>query len=230
MLVKHLRKPGHLGRVLIVLAVAGAGFGIATAVQADIPDSGVINSCYGKLNGHFLRVIDTSRGEKCAFNQNPLSWNATGVSGATGAIGPTGPTGPSGSWYAQGDVPSNTTTATLASLTLPPGNYTLSAAGGSSATVSGNTNVRCSLRGFVSADEDAFYSVNSSSYVNAEFAIDINIALPSGGTVNLQCLASGAGPVFTAGQIQATEVQTLNSTTPLQPHGAQVKPSVTRTP
>jgi hypothetical protein len=49
------------GRRLVALAVGGAIFGIATAVQADIPDGGVINSCYGKTNGGFLRVIDASR-------------------------------------------------------------------------------------------------------------------------------------------------------------------------
>src|SRR5439155_20659098 len=35
-------------RVLAALAVAGAAFGIVSAVQADIPDNGVIHGCYGK--------------------------------------------------------------------------------------------------------------------------------------------------------------------------------------
>jgi hypothetical protein len=39
------------GRLLVAFAVGGAVFGIATAVQADIPDSGTVNSCYGKANG-----------------------------------------------------------------------------------------------------------------------------------------------------------------------------------
>jgi collagen triple helix repeat protein len=87
------------GRLLVALAVGGVVFGIAAVVQADIPDSGVINACYGKLNGGSLRVIDSSRGQKCAFNESPLSWNAAGVTGtqgATGATGATGPTGPTG--------------------------------------------------------------------------------------------------------------------------------------
>jgi hypothetical protein len=41
-------------------------------------------------------VIDKSAGEKCAFNESPLSWNAAGVTGAAGASGATGPTGPTG--------------------------------------------------------------------------------------------------------------------------------------
>jgi hypothetical protein len=92
----RLRRLRWGGRVLVALAVGAALFAIATAVQADIPDGGVINSCYGKTNGGFLRVIDTSKGQKCAFNENPLSWNAAGVTGATGATGPTGPTGATG--------------------------------------------------------------------------------------------------------------------------------------
>jgi hypothetical protein len=94
--MERLRGFGLGGRILIGLAVGGAIFGIASVVQADIPDGGTINACYGKANGGTLRVIDTSKRQKCAFNENPLSWNATGVSGATGPTGPTGPIGPTG--------------------------------------------------------------------------------------------------------------------------------------
>jgi len=44
----RLRGLSHSGRLLLALAVGGAVFGIATAVRADIPDSGVIHGCYGK--------------------------------------------------------------------------------------------------------------------------------------------------------------------------------------
>jgi hypothetical protein len=94
--MRRLRGLSRGRRLLVALVVGGAVFGIATAVYADIPDGGVINSCYGKTNGGFLRVIDTSKGQKCAFNENPLSWNAAGVTGASGATGATGPTGPPG--------------------------------------------------------------------------------------------------------------------------------------
>jgi hypothetical protein len=74
-------------------------FGIATAVQADIPDSGVIHGCYGKpgtpQKGQ-LRVRDASKGEGCRYYENKLDWNAAGVTEATAATGPTGPTGPKG--------------------------------------------------------------------------------------------------------------------------------------
>src|SRR5690242_2574563 len=96
----HLfRGLGRGGRFLLALAVGGAVFGIASVVQADIPDSGVIHGCYAKpgtpQKGQ-LRVIDASRGEQCRFYENTLNWNASGVTGATGPTGPTGPTGATG--------------------------------------------------------------------------------------------------------------------------------------
>jgi hypothetical protein len=91
----RLRRLSRGGRVLVALAVAGGIFGIATAVQADIPDGGVIHGCYQKVNGQ-LRVIDTSQGGACRPSENALSWNQTGPTGATGAKGTTGPTGATG--------------------------------------------------------------------------------------------------------------------------------------
>src|SRR5262245_20745825 len=91
------------GRLLLALAVGAAVFGVATAVQASIPDSsGVIHGCYNTSLAHGsptggLRVIDTSKPGTCTSWESPLSWNAVGVSGATGPTGPRGPTGPSGS-------------------------------------------------------------------------------------------------------------------------------------
>jgi hypothetical protein len=87
------------GQLLVALAVGGAVFGIASAVQADIPDAGVIHGCFGKpgtpQKGQ-LRVRDADRGEQCRFYENRLDWNQTGPTGATGVTGPTGPTGPTG--------------------------------------------------------------------------------------------------------------------------------------
>ena len=85
--------PGR--RAVLVVAFVAAGFGIATAVRADIPDGGVIHACYQKVNGQ-LRVIDTSKGGTCRPSESALSWNQTGPTGAKGATGASGPTGPSG--------------------------------------------------------------------------------------------------------------------------------------
>ena len=94
------------GRWLLAVVVGGATFGIATAVQASIPDSsGVIHGCYNTSLAHgspvgALRVIDTDKADgSCAGWEAPLDWNrrgVTGPTGPTGAIGPTGSTGPTG--------------------------------------------------------------------------------------------------------------------------------------
>src|SRR5215831_12123690 len=91
-----LRVLGRSRRLVVALATAGAVFGIASAVQADIPDGGVIHGCYGKAGTPYrgqLRVRDSSQGEQCRAYENPLDWNQTGQTGATGATGATGPTG-----------------------------------------------------------------------------------------------------------------------------------------
>lgn len=100
---------GGAGKLLFALGVAAAVFGIATAVQASIPDSsGVIHGCYNASLAHgnptgALRVIDTAKvNGNCASGEVPLNWDqssptgATGPSGPTGASGATGPTGQTG--------------------------------------------------------------------------------------------------------------------------------------
>src|SRR5215831_8140115 len=98
--MKRIRGLGRGGRPLIALAVGGVLFGIATAVQASIPDgSGLIHGCYAKpgtpQRGQ-LRVIDSSRGERCLSTENPLNWSQVGPPGSPGVTGATGATGPSG--------------------------------------------------------------------------------------------------------------------------------------
>jgi Collagen triple helix repeat (20 copies) len=92
-------------KVLLAMALAGVVFGIVTAVQAAIPDSGgVIQGCYQKNVGN-LRVIDPSAGDSCRPSEIAISWSQTGPQGPQGPpgpqgpkgdIGPTGPAGPAG--------------------------------------------------------------------------------------------------------------------------------------
>jgi hypothetical protein len=162
-------------RAALVTLIAAAGlFGIATAVQASIPDSsGVIHGCYrSQLSGTAatprgaLRVIDTGNGEACASGESSLNWNAKGVTGpqgpqgvkgdpgvagvqgpkgekgdpgVPGAQGPQGdkgdkgdpgtpgPAGASDAYIARNDGPVDITNegATLVTLNLPAGYYTL---------------------------------------------------------------------------------------------------------
>src|SRR5262249_5384940 len=98
--VKYARRPGRLGKVLLAVAIARAGFGIATAVQADIPDGTTIYGCYGKPGTPYrgqLRVRDADQGEACRFYENPISWS----------VGSSGPTGVGNTYYGNGEVASN---------------------------------------------------------------------------------------------------------------------------
>jgi len=78
--------------LLVAFGVAGATFGIVTAVQAAIPDShGTVHGCYQFAQGATpkgtLRVIDPSTGESCRFYEKPLNWNANGVAGVYAIAG-----------------------------------------------------------------------------------------------------------------------------------------------
>lgn len=133
--MRRMRGLGRGGRLLIALAVGGMLFGIATAVQAAIPDShGVIHGCYGKSGTPSkgqLRVRDASQGEQCRSYENPLDWNATGEAGATGPTGPVGPTGPSDAYdsgiFGGVGLPPNGSWITVAYLDLPAGNFAITA-------------------------------------------------------------------------------------------------------
>jgi hypothetical protein len=72
--------------MVLALGVAGAAFGIATVVQAAIPDShGVVHGCYQFANTSVpkgtLRLIDPTTGEACRYYERPVNWNSQGVAG-----------------------------------------------------------------------------------------------------------------------------------------------------
>jgi hypothetical protein len=98
------------GRLVLALAVGGVVFGIASAVQASIPDAkGVIHGCYStngakSTNGTQLNIIDSAVAS-CNGNNTSITWNQkgpTGAKGTTGARGPSGHSGPSGARGASG--------------------------------------------------------------------------------------------------------------------------------
>jgi hypothetical protein len=108
--MRRVRGLGLGGRLVLAVAVGGAVFGIATAVQASIPDAhGVIHGCYSTngakaTNGAQLNIVDSAVAS-CNGNNTAISWNqrgptgakgATGSAGQDGSIGKTGPTGPTG--------------------------------------------------------------------------------------------------------------------------------------
>lgn len=64
--MQTLRRLSRSGRIVLAVAVGGAVFGIATAVQASIPDGNqIVHSCYNTSLAHgspigAMRAIDTS--------------------------------------------------------------------------------------------------------------------------------------------------------------------------
>jgi hypothetical protein len=181
---------------LVVLLAAG---GIA---YASIPDSaGVIHGCYQKSTGS-LSVINTDAGQKCSSTQNPLDWNQTG---------PAGPRGPSDAYLASdGGKPISLTGTTLVTLTLPAGNYTLTAKTGVYSLTSADI-VDCLLQsGTTTLDEDQV-RVDGLSTTNDdnEFMDLIGVvSLTSTGTVSVFCTSSSSASENT--QLLATQVATLH--------------------
>jgi collagen triple helix repeat protein len=146
---------------LLVLAIAGGGFAIAS-------DGGTIRACAHKGT----QVLYTG---KCKKGDKKLSWSqvgprgAAGQSGASGAVGPRGVTGATGAPGAPGtdgnvgpigpseafnataasgpaDIGLSPTFTTVLSFTLPPGSYVLNSevvAANQSTTTAAD--VRCTL-------------------------------------------------------------------------------------
>jgi hypothetical protein len=102
--MKRVQSLSRGSRLLLVLVLGAAVFGVVSGVQAAIPNSsGVINGCYQKNVGN-LRVIDPSAGDSCRPSEIAISWSQTGPQGLQGPQGPKGDTGATGATGPQGPV------------------------------------------------------------------------------------------------------------------------------
>jgi hypothetical protein len=172
--------------------VGGAVFGIASAVQASIPDAkGVIHGCYNVSLAHgyptgALRVIDTSAvNGHCASWEAPLNWNRRGVTGPTGPPGPTGakgPTGPAGlSLFADVDADGTLVHGTATGAVKNAGSYTVTFG----QNVSG-----CAA----SANPGSFAG---STAIPAQTSALLFVGNPSSDKITVELLDPTIGPVFT---------------------------------
>lgn len=123
-----------------VVALTATGATVAVAAGVTLPFSGdgnTINGCYS--TGGALRVL-TSTQSSCPDGFSPIQWNVTGPQGPAGPQGPKGDIGPQGPQGEQGPPGSSDVfvdyghwaipdgqTDTVATVTLPPGLYTLDA-------------------------------------------------------------------------------------------------------
>ena len=210
-------------RLLLVLGVSVATFGIASAVQAGIPDTGgVIHGCYLKANGS-LRVIDSGT-VSCKSSETPLDWNQPGVTGPTGLTGAAGPTGRRGATGAAGPKSSPDAWAddgsaglvhlvtlqftTVDALTLPAGSFFLQAETNLEDTTVAQ--YQCRL-------EDTSGVVGSTEIVDSSFAFEHMVipvhavtTLASPDTVEFQCLTSGPSSQATGWEFDAVTLGTVH--------------------
>lgn len=204
------------GSVLVLVAAAG---GIA---YATIPDSGgIIHACYSPngsegTNGTPLNIVD-SPGATCSKGQREITWGQTGPqglkgdkgdTGATGATGATGPAGPSAAYtnYGVGLVSiAEGTVQTVASLTLPAGNYTLAA----TAHVNRDGDTRfgqCTLEPGNVNSTFALFPLHAVGGIRLPVMGDVTA--PNGTTVYLRCWGID-GAVKATGNVTATQVGSI---------------------
>lgn len=230
----RLRGMSRGSRLLLAVVVGGATFGIATAVQASIPDaSGVIHGCYNTSLAHGnptggLRVVDPSKlGGACGAWELPVTWSqtgpkgTTGSTGATGRGGSTGPTGPLGPSGARGPsdawnkiVPSGGDfgpSTDILSMAVPAGNYAVTAASSFQALGAATDGFSCELEGGKAIDV-AFGEISPPSNVTTHLSLGGTVALTSPGTFDLYCQTNNDALAVTSDwpHITAVQVGTLH--------------------
>lgn len=213
----------RIGRRVAVGVFAAALLGVVAGgiAWADIPDGGVIHSCY-KTVGGALRVIDADKGGKCTSAETALNWSQTGPTGRKGASGPTGPTGPTGATgptgpsdaftnYNKGILIQDVDTVTVASVTLPVGSYTLSGSvrATNSSTDSAGTAIVCKFISFgaLNANPGNGDFQDDNQYDTFPMVGDVTITTDQT-AVFLRCLALGSD-MHVDGTLIATKVGTI---------------------
>jgi hypothetical protein len=219
---------------LVALAITGALLVAAGIAYAAIPDAGgVIHGCYKKSspNQGTLRVVDTEKSQTCQSSETAISWSQTGPQGpqgpqgAQGPQGIQGPQGPSGSSHAYSDSNIQALTRispdanTVTELTLPAGNYVVSATGsvvktGIFNTAGSDNDVKCSLN---DPDDNAVTAsqaeANGLDYEDAvPYMLVDTMSLPNGGTITVDC-ATLTGTVVSEldfNTLVATKVDAVN--------------------
>jgi hypothetical protein len=194
---------------VVALTIVGALLVAGGIAYATIPDaSGVIHGCYKKSspNQGTLRVIDTDKAQTCSNSETALTWSQTGpqgpqgIQGIQGPPGIQGPQGPSGSSHAYSNANLAALTQispnsnTITQLTLPAGDYLVSATGtvvktGTFNTTGSDNDVKCSLNdpndNAVTASQA---EANGLDYEDAvPYMLVATMSLASGGTITVDC-------------------------------------------
>ena len=200
--------------MLLIGLFLAVGLWAVSIVYASIPDSnGVIHACYDGGNGT-LRVIDAEAGAACRPQEVALSWNQRGPQGPQGPQGPEGPRGPSDG-YVTTLLPANAKRLTghvhVLSLSLPAGDYILSASARLERSQSGSSTVLCDF--LVGGGAFApLYLEKLNGVGDVEIlAATTGVSLASDEMVHLRCDGSfdDTGTFVTAADLTAIRVGTV---------------------
>ncbi|HPE14188.1 MAG: hypothetical protein H6524_12195 [Actinobacteria bacterium] len=193
-------------------SLAAAGIANATSAPTKIPDSntGVITACMKKKTGK-VRFINAQKGKTCTKKEKKVTFNQAGPQGEQGPAGAQGPIGPSKAYVNSTNpwigfvVPS--TGKTVASLSLPAGNYVLAGQATLLRTQGGTTGMSCEFKSAVGTltSKPGWATVD----LNESEVVSLTGTLTTDGNtgVDVVCKASGADAVaLGGGVITATEV------------------------
>jgi hypothetical protein len=218
----------------------GVGTAAGAAITGGPVSSGVVSACYKTASSggaHAVQLEDT--GHACPSGYTHLTWNQKGQTGATGATGASGPRGPQGATgatgprgatgatgpqgpagatsayvdYGPGGTISNANYTTVGQLTLPAGNWVVTAtvdlvfSGSEGATAD---SINCEL------GDGAGYAVDQASAtipLDPEFGdgtttITVTGDTSNSGTATFDCIDdTDVSPSPTASSVVITAVQ-----------------------
>lgn len=189
--------------MIAILLISLLAVGVVSAVRivSSIPDSaGVIHACYDSGN-RMLRVIDTEAGEACRSQDTELSWNKTG---------PQGPPGPSDGYVTSlrgGPGINVDSIVDVLSLSLPAGDYMLSASARVQRDRPGTSRVVCDITVAGGPFQTGYVERLDGPDAVATIAATNGVSLSSGEMVDLTCFAIGdEGSLVTHADLTAIRV------------------------
>lgn len=199
--------------ILLVSLLMVGGVWAARAAYATIPDSsGVIHACYDMGNGT-LRVIDTEAGEACRPQETALSWNQKGPQGQVGPRGPEGPRGPSDGYVTSlrgGPGIAVDNSVDVLSLSLPAGDYMLSATARVQRNQAGTSRVVCDLNVGGGPFQTGYVESLDGIEEAATIAATNGVSVSPGEKVQLTCFSIGDnGSLVTHADLTAIRVGTV---------------------
>jgi hypothetical protein len=213
-------------RVAYTVALASAAMAVAGVAYAALPYSGAndktVEACYS--TGGNVKVL-TPAEPTCPKGYTPIEWNVTGPQGLQGLQGPQGERGPQGPEGPQGPAGASATNPAytnygdglrsigeglvgqVASLTLPPGSYTLMA----NAHVNGADDTRFAQCTLIPGNVNSTVALFPlADLVGIRLPIIGDVTAPNGTTVYVQCWGLD-GPIQATGAVIATRVSSITA-------------------